>query len=122
VRRTKIIATLGPATSSEEKIEALIRVGVDVTRFNFSHGDHQMHLKNAEIVRSAAKEQGRNVAIMQDLQGPKIRTGEVEEGTELVEGNRVIIASGGLRRGREPALHNLRPPRRGREARRPAPD
>ena len=94
MRRTKIIATLGPATSSEEKIEALIRVGVDVTRFNFSHGDHQMHLKNAGIVRSAAKEQGRNVAIMQDLQGPKIRTGEVEEGTELVEGNRVVIASG----------------------------
>ena len=94
MRRTKIIATLGPATSSEDKIEALIRVGVDVTRFNFSHGDHQMHLKNAEIVRSAAKEQGRNVAIMQDLQGPKIRTGEVEEGTELVEGNRVVIASG----------------------------
>ena len=48
MRRTKIIATLGPATSSEEKIEALIRVGVDVTRFNFSHGDHQMHLKNAD--------------------------------------------------------------------------
>jgi pyruvate kinase len=45
VRRTKIIATLGPATSSEDKIEALIRVGVDVTRFNFSHGDHHMHLR-----------------------------------------------------------------------------
>jgi pyruvate kinase len=94
VRRTKIIATLGPATSTEEKIGALIRVGVDVTRFNFSHGDHHMHLKNAEIVRSAAKGLGRNVAIMQDLQGPKIRTGDVEEGTELVEGNRVVIASG----------------------------
>jgi pyruvate kinase len=94
VRRTKIVATLGPATSSEESIGALIRVGVDVTRFNFSHGDHQMHLNNAEIVRTAAKELGRNVAIMQDLQGPKIRTGEVEGGTELVEGNRVVIASG----------------------------
>jgi pyruvate kinase len=94
VRRTKIVATLGPATSSEESIGALIGVGVDVTRFNFSHGDHQMHLNNAEIVRTAAKELGRNVAIMQDLQGPKIRTGEVEGGTELVEGNRVVIASG----------------------------
>jgi len=94
VRRTKIVATLGPATSSEESIGALIRVGVDVTRFNFSHGDHQMHLNNAEIVRTAAKELGRNVAVMQDLQGPKIRTGEVESDTELVEGSRLVISSG----------------------------
>jgi pyruvate kinase len=94
MRRTKIVATLGPATSSEESIGALIRVGVDVTRFNFSHGDHQMHLHNAGIVRTAAKECGRNVAVMQDLQGPKIRTGEVEGGTELVEGNTVVIAAG----------------------------
>jgi pyruvate kinase len=94
VRRTKIVATLGPATSSEESIRALIRVGVDVTRFNFSHGDHRMHLKNAEIVRSAAKDIGRNVAVMQDLQGPKIRTGEVTEGTELATGNRVVISPG----------------------------
>ena len=94
MRRTKIVATLGPATSSAESIGALIQVGVDVTRFNFSHGDHAMHLKNAEIVRSAAKESGRNVAVMQDLQGPKIRTGEVEGGTELVEGNRIVVAAG----------------------------
>ncbi len=94
MRRTKIVATLGPATSSRENIEALIRVGVDVTRFNFSHGDHNMHLHNAEIVRSAAKELGRNVAVMQDLQGPKIRTGEVEGGTQLVEGNQVVISPG----------------------------
>ena len=94
MRRTKIVATLGPATSSEESIGALIRVGVDVTRFNFSHGDHQMHLRNAEIVRAAAKEAGRNVAVMQDLQGPKIRTGEVAGDTELVVGNRVVISAG----------------------------
>ncbi len=94
MRRTKIVATLGPASSSEESIGALIRVGVDVTRFNFSHGDHQMHLRNAEIVRTAAKETGRNVAVMQDLQGPKIRTGDVEGGTELVEGNTVVISAG----------------------------
>jgi pyruvate kinase len=94
MRRTKIVATLGPATSSEESIGALIRVGVDVTRFNFSHGDHEMHLRNAQIVRTAAKESGRNVAVMQDLQGPKIRTGDVEGGTELVEGHRVVISAG----------------------------
>src|SRR5918997_6443634 len=102
MRRTKIVATLGPATSSEESIGALVRVGVDVTRFNFSHGDHQMHLSNAEIVRTAAKELGRNVAIMQDLQGPKIRTGEVAGDTELVAGKKGVIAAGGLVRGPRP--------------------
>ena len=70
MRRTKIVATLGPATSSEEAIGSLVRAGVDVTRFNFSHGEHSMHLKNAEIVRGAARELGRNVAILQDVQGP----------------------------------------------------
>jgi pyruvate kinase len=94
MRRTKIVATLGPATSSEENIGALVRAGVDVTRFNFSHGDHNIHLKNSQIVRGAAKAQGRNVAILQDIQGPKIRTGEVEGGTELVEGSQVVIAPG----------------------------
>ena len=93
-RRTKIVATLGPATSSEENIVALVRAGVDVTRFNFSHGDQNMHLKNANVVRQTAHEFGRNVAILQDIQGPKIRTGEVEGGTELVAGNRVTIAAG----------------------------
>ncbi len=93
-RKTKIVATLGPATSSEENIAALVRAGVDVTRFNFSHGDHNMHLKNAQIVRDTAREMGRTVAILQDIQGPKIRTGEVEGGTELIAGNRVTIAAG----------------------------
>jgi pyruvate kinase len=94
VRRTKIVATLGPATSSEASIGALVRAGVDVTRFNFSHGDHHMHLRNSEIVRNAAKEHGRTVAILQDVQGPKIRTGDVAGGTELVEGSRVVIVPG----------------------------
>src|SRR5918998_256179 len=93
-RRTKIVATLGPATSSEENIASLVRSGVDVTRFNFSHGDQHMHLKNANVVRQTAHELGRNVAILQDIQGPKIRTGEVEGGTELVAGNRVTPPAG----------------------------
>jgi pyruvate kinase len=93
-RRTKIVATLGPGTSTEEAIENLIRFGVDVTRLNFSHGEHEGHQKNARFVRGAAESLGRNVAVMQDLQGPKIRTGEVVGGTELVEGNRVAIAPG----------------------------
>src|SRR5918999_1861606 len=93
-RRTKIVATLGPGTSTEEAIEDLVRFGVDVTRLNFSHGEHEGHEKNARFVREAAESLGRNVAVMQDLQGPKIRTGEVVGGTELVEGNRVAIAPG----------------------------
>ena len=93
-RRTKIVATLGPATSTEEAIGALVRAGVDVTRFNFSHGDHNTHLKNAEVVRGVAHERGRNVAILQDIQGPKIRTGEVAGDTELIEGSRIVLAPG----------------------------
>jgi pyruvate kinase len=93
-RRTKIVATLGPGTSTEEIIRELVRFGVDVTRLNFSHGEHEGHLKNARFVRAAAESTGRNVAVMQDIQGPKIRTGEVVGETELVEGNRVVIAPG----------------------------
>jgi pyruvate kinase len=94
VRRTKIVATLGPATSSREAISDLIRYGVDVTRLNFSHGAHDVHQENARTVREFAEKLNRNVAVMQDMQGPKIRTGEVAGGTELVEGNQVIIAPG----------------------------
>jgi len=94
LRRTKIVATLGPATSSEEMIREIVRYGVDVTRLNFSHGDHETHLNNARNIRAAAEEARRNVAILQDIQGPKIRTGEVVGGTELVTGNRVTIAPG----------------------------
>src|ERR687893_2371046 len=93
-RRTKIVATLGPGTSKEETIRDLVRFGVDVTRLNFRHGERETHLKNARFVREAAEELGRNVAVMQDIQGPKIRIGEVVGETELVEGNRVTVAPG----------------------------
>src|ERR687894_1056563 len=93
-RRTKIVATLGPGTSKEETIGNLVHFGVDVTRLNFSHGEHETHLKNARSVREAAEKSGRNVAVMQDIQGPKIRIGEVVGETELVEGNRVTVAPG----------------------------
>ena len=93
-RRSKIVATLGPGSSKEETIRDLVRFGVDVTRLNFSHGEHETHLKNARLVREAAKELGRNVAVMQDIQGPKIRIGEVVGETELIEGNRLAVAPG----------------------------
>ena len=73
LRRTKIVATLGPSTSTPERIEALIRAGLDVARLNFSHGSADDHRERARLVREIAARQGRYVAIMGDLQGPKIR-------------------------------------------------
>ena len=84
-RRTKIVATLGPSTSSPEKIVELIEAGVDVFRLNFSHGDRDGHRKNAAAIREAAAEAGRSIGILQDLQGPKIRTGTFEEGSVALE-------------------------------------
>jgi pyruvate kinase len=79
-RHTKIIATLGPAVAGESGVGALIEAGIDVARLNFSHGDHDFHRSLAEWVRAASKESGRTVALMQDIQGPKLRVGEFAEG------------------------------------------
>lgn len=84
VRRTKIIATLGPASSTPEVLASLIASGVDVFRLNFSHGTHASHAEVCQRVRAAAAQSGRIVAIMQDLSGPKIRTGTIEGGGPLV--------------------------------------
>jgi len=78
LRRTKIVATLGPATNDQKSLEAIIRAGVDVVRMNFSHGTAQDHMKRAEIVRAAATAAGRTVGILADLQGPKIRVRKFE--------------------------------------------
>jgi pyruvate kinase len=78
LRRTKIVATLGPATNDQKSLEAIIRAGVDVVRMNFSHGTAQDHMNRAEIVRTAAAAAGRTVGILVDLQGPKIRVRKFE--------------------------------------------
>ena len=83
-RRTKIVATLGPATSSPERIEALVRAGMDVARLNFSHGTADDHRERARLVREAAAKHGRFVALMGDLQGPKIRIARFAEGKILL--------------------------------------
>jgi len=75
-RRTKIVATLGPASSSPERIRELMKAGVDVFRVNFSHGTADVHRTNVQRVREAADELGRTVGVLQDLQGPKIRVGK----------------------------------------------
>jgi pyruvate kinase len=84
-RATKIVATLGPASSDPKLLEQMIRAGVNVVRLNFSHGTAQDHIDRATLVREAAQRAGREVAIMADLQGPKIRVGKFAEGKVLLE-------------------------------------
>jgi pyruvate kinase len=91
-RSTKIVATLGPASSDPLVLERMIAAGVDVVRFNFSHGTAEDHLKRAELVREAAAKVGRDVAIMADLQGPKVRVGKFEGGrVTLTAGRRFVL-------------------------------
>ena len=80
MRRTKIIATLGPASATNTIVRELVEAGVDVFRLNFSHGTHEGHAAAIERVRRASKEAGRIVALLQDLSGPKIRTGRLRGG------------------------------------------
>ncbi|GAB2487459.1 MAG: pyruvate kinase [Comamonas sp.] len=91
-RATKIVATLGPASSDPQILEAMIRAGVNVVRLNFSHGKAQDHVDRAMTVRAAAQRAGREVAIMADLQGPKIRVGKFAEGKVMLEpGARFVL-------------------------------
>ena len=84
-RATKIVPTLGPASSDPKLLEQMIRAGVNVVRLNFSHGTAQDHIDRARLVREAAQRAGREVAIMADLQGPKIRVGKFAEGKVSLE-------------------------------------
>jgi len=87
-RRTKIVATLGPATDDPQVLDQLIAAGVDVVRLNFSHGSHEQHARRADIVRNRAQASGRQVGVLVDLQGPKIRVGKFRDGAvELKEGD-----------------------------------
>ncbi len=95
IRRTKIVATLGPASSSADVLERMVEAGVDVVRMNFSHGTAAEHAKRAELVRSLARTKGRTVGILADLQGPKIRVGRFERGkVTLKPGSRFILDAG----------------------------
>ena len=84
--RTKIIATVGPASNSKEILRKLILAGTDIFRLNFSHGEHSMHQQVIDNVRDLNVELGTYISLLQDLQGPKIRVNEVEEGTILDDG------------------------------------
>jgi len=91
-RSTKIVATLGPASSDPDILEKMIRAGVNVVRLNFSHGVAQDHIDRARLVREAAARAGREVAIMADLQGPKIRVGKFAQGkVQLEQGAQFVL-------------------------------
>ena len=104
--RTKVVCTLGPATSSPEAIRALVRGGMDLARVNMSHGVHEAHAKSIDAVRAAAREAGRPVAILADLAGPKIRVGTLAEPIELEVGTVVVVApEAGVRPGEIPTTY-----------------
>ena len=93
-RRTKIVATIGPATESSERIEELIKAGATTFRLNFSHGDHQEHQKRIETIREVSKRLGVEIGILQDLQGPKIRLGKFKNGPiTLLKGDNFSLTS-----------------------------
>lgn len=93
-RCTKIVATIGPASESEENMRALITAGMNVARMNFSHGAHQDHAKRIEKLRSVSIQQNTPVTVLMDLQGPKIRTGKLrEKDVELQTGKKLILTT-----------------------------
>ena len=96
MRQTKIVATLGPASRQPDTVQALLEAGTEVVRLNFSHGTRDGHAETVETVRAAAQRAGRVVAVMQDLPGPKIRTGRLADGRSvtLARDQTIRIATG----------------------------
>jgi pyruvate kinase len=94
-RRTKIVGTIGPASSAPEVIDRLVAAGLDAARLNFSHGTHDDHARRAEIFRGAQKRAGRPLALIADLQGPKVRVGELAAPVLLTSGQEIVVAGEG---------------------------
>jgi pyruvate kinase len=92
-RRTKIVATLGPASDTADRLRELIAAGVDAVRLNLSHGKHEEHAARAWLVREIAAEVGRPVALIADLQGPKLRVGDLEEPIVLMRGQEITVCA-----------------------------
>src|SRR6188474_1436715 len=88
--RTKIVATVGPACDTYEKLLALVKAGVNVFRLNFSHGAHEDKTKIIEYIRQINKTEPYNIAILGDLQGPKLRVGEIENGAMKIEPGEIL--------------------------------
>jgi pyruvate kinase len=95
MRRTKIVATIGPACRDPETLTRMVEAGLDVARLNFSHASREIHAENAERVRAAASRVGRQVAILQDLPGPKLRIGALRDGiADLKPGEKLVLLAG----------------------------
>src|SRR5438477_9465680 len=94
-RRTKIVATIGPSCSSPEQLDALVAAGMDAARLNLSHGTHDDHRTRAALVREAQERAGRVIALIGDLQGPKIRVGDLSTPMQLTKGERITVVMGG---------------------------
>ena len=93
-RRTKIVATIGPATQSEEIITDLIKAGVTTFRLNFSHGDHKDHQERIKTIRKVSEKLDLDIGILQDLQGPKIRLGRFKDGpVKVKKGDKFLLTS-----------------------------
>ena len=100
MRRTKIVATIGPSSRDLETLTRMAEAGMDVARLNFSHGNLEIHAENAELVRRAASAAGRQVAILQDLPGPKLRIGALKDDiAELKPGERLLLVCGSTEPG-----------------------
>jgi pyruvate kinase len=93
-RRTKIVATIGPACSTPDQLDALVAAGMDAARLNLSHGTHDDHRARAALVREAQERAGRPIALIGDLQGPKIRVGDLSGPMQLTPGERVTVVVG----------------------------
>lgn len=104
--RTKIVCTLGPASTEANVIAALVRAGMNVARINFSHGDHETHARAIATVRRIAQEEGRLVAVMADLQGPKLRVGALpDDGIVLIQGEEWLLSAQPFAPGHIPVPH-----------------
>src|SRR5262245_64689966 len=90
--RTKIVCTLGPSSSSRDALRGLIEAGLNVARINFSHSTHEQHAATIATVRRAAEDLGRPIALLGDLQGPRIRIGDLPAVLELADGADVVLA------------------------------
>ena len=90
-KRTKILATIGPASDSEKMIESLVRAGANAFRMNFSHGTHEYHKENFDKIKTVEKKLGTRIGIFQDISGPKVRVGKLSEMFKLNSGDKLIF-------------------------------
>src|SRR6266581_3308619 len=93
MRRAKVVATIGPASDSQAILKDLIRAGIDVARLNFSHGTQEQHGRSIRAIREAAEAMGRPISILQDLQGPRIRVGELTTPVSVSAGQSLTLTT-----------------------------